>query len=180
MSVQQLLMPRVFILLLLSALCLFSTARAAEPKSIAVMDFELINDMKDYDAPEVTADQQRRLKLISDLMRSELTNRALYRVLDNSKAADLITQLKKTYNLRECSGCEIDIGKAMGADRVMIAWVQKVSNLILNLNVEVKDVSTDQIVYNKSVDLRGNTDTSWTRGIKYMVDSIAEKEQNLK
>ena len=180
MSVQQLLLPRVLLLLLLSALCLLSTARAAEPKSIAVMDFELLNDMKDYDTPEVTADQERRRKMISDLMRSELQNRGLYRVLDNSKAAGLITKLKKTYNLRDCSGCEIDIGEALGADRVMIAWVQKVSNLILNLNAEVKDVSTGRIVYNKSVDLRGNTDTSWTRGIKYMVDSIAEKEQNLK
>ncbi len=68
----------------------------------------------------------------------------------------------------------------MDADRIVIAWVQKVSNLILNLNIEVKDVATGQTVYNKSVDLRGSTDVSWMRGIRYMVNSIVEKKQHLK
>lgn len=52
--------------------------------------------------------------------------------------------------------------------------------LILNLNIEIKDVATGQLVYNKSVDLRGNTDESWLRGIRYMVNSIVEKKQYLK
>jgi len=30
---------------------------------------------------------------------------------------------------------------------------------------------------NKSVDIRGNTDTSWERGIRYMVRSMEEKGQ---
>ena len=157
-----------------------SIAGAAELKSIAAMDFELINDMQEYDSPTVAAEQTRRLQLISDAMRKEFQERGLYRVVDNGKAADLIAKIKATYNMRDCKGCERDIGKVLGADRVMIAWVQKVSNLILNLNIEVKDAATGEIVYNKSVDLRGNTDLSWLRGVHYMVDSIAEKKQNLK
>ena len=68
----------------------------------------------------------------------------------------------------------------MQADRIVIAWVQKVSNLILNLNIEVTDVATGQMVYNKSVDLRGNSDVTWVRGIRYMVNSIVEKKQYLR
>ncbi len=58
--------------------------------------------------------------------------------------------------------------------------MQKVSNLILNLNIEVKDVATGKTLYTKSVDLRSNSDKSWLRGIRYMVDSIAEKKQYLR
>ena len=82
--------------------------------------------------------------------------------------------------MRNCNGCELDIGRALDADVVILGWVQKVSNLILNLNIEVKDVATGKILYTKSVDLRGNTDNSWLRGIHYMVDSIAEKKQQLR
>ena len=59
----------------------------------------------------------------------------------------------------------------------MTAWVQKVSNLILNVNIRIRDVRTDLVVVNKSVDIRSNTDESWTRGINYMVRSMVEKNQ---
>ena len=36
--------------------------------------------------------------------------------------------------LRGCNGCELELGRKLGADFVAVGWVQKVSNLILNLN----------------------------------------------
>ena len=56
----------------------------------------------------------------------------------------------------ECGGCEIDFGRALGAD--LVAWirVQKVSNLILNMNVYIADVKSGRMLLTKSVDLRGN------------------------
>ncbi len=81
---------------------------------------------------------------------------------------------------RNCNGCELDIGRALDADVVILCWVQKVSNLILNINIEVKDVASGNTLYTKSVDLRSNSDNSWLRGIRYMVDSIAEKQQYLR
>jgi len=76
-----------------------------------------------------------------------------------------------------CNGCELDIGKRLGADLVLTAWVQKVSNLILNINIEIKEVASSQTILNKSVDIRGNTDQSWSRGISYMVRGMVEKKQ---
>ena len=42
-------------------------------------------------------------------------------------------------------------------------------NLILNLNVYVGDVDTGQMTFIKSVDIRGNTDESWTAGLNYLI-----------
>lgn len=150
------------------------------PKRAAVMDFELINEMRDFESEESQAAQERRLALISDELRREFDQRGMYRTADNSAAAKLIADQKARQDLRNCNGCELDIGRALGADVIILGWVQKVSNLILNLNIEVKDVASGKTLYMKSVDLRGNTDKSWLRGITYMVDSIAEKQQYLR
>ena len=60
---------------------------------------------------------------------------------------------------------------------MLTAWVQKVSNLILNIYIEIKDVATGQVVVNKSSDIRGNTDQSWQRGITSIVRRMVEKNQ---
>lgn len=159
-------------------LCAFSApcAPAQQLASIAVLDFELIDDTQDKN-PETLTAQQKRLTYISDQLRKEINKAELYRVLDNAPAADFIAQLKAGQELHSCNSCEIDIGKKLGADFVLTAWVQKVSNLILNLNIEIKNVATGGKVLNKSVDIRGNTDQSWSRGITYMVRDMVEKKQ---
>ena len=51
------------------------------------------------------------------------------------------------------------------------AWgtVQKVSNLILNVNLYMEDAKTGKLEFAKSVDIRGNTDESWRHGLDYML-----------
>ena len=174
---------RCVALALLICVAATATARVADasaPKLAAVMEFELIDDMRDYERPEVKDAQNRRIGLISDELRQALHQRGMYRIVDNYAAEDLISGLKARQDLRDCNGCEIDIGRALGADVIIIGWVQKVSNLILNINIEVKEVSSGRMLYVKSVDLRSNSDNSWLRGIRFMVNSIEEKKQHLR
>jgi hypothetical protein len=58
--------------------------------------------------------------------------------------------------------------------------VQKVSNLILNINVEVRSVATGETLYVKSVDIRGNTDETWLRGLRRLVENIQERNYHLR
>ena len=55
------------------------------------------------------------------------------------------------------------------ANFVLIGWVQKVSNLILNMNVVVRDVKTGRVISVKSVDMRGNTDDTWSRAMDWLI-----------
>jgi hypothetical protein len=152
------------------------SAQAADAplKTIVLLDFELIDGTLDRAADEA---QQERLKKISEALRQEFTDRHLYTVLDNTPAQALITDLKGRFKLYDCNGCDVDIGRALGADRTLTAWVQKVSNLILNINIQIRDVQSGLIVLTRSVDIRGNTDVSWLRGVRYMTRSIEEKQQ---
>jgi hypothetical protein len=47
--------------------------------------------------------------------------------------------------------------------------VQKVSNLILNINLEVRDVADGHVLRAGSVDIRGNTDETWARGLAWLL-----------
>jgi hypothetical protein len=156
---------------------LLSFASALAPaeqnlKTIAVLDFELI------DEPGTAGEAERqRLTKVSEQLRRELAEKGVYQVADNAPAAELIQKHRSAQALYACNGCELDIAKALGADRVLTAWVQKVSDLILNLNIEIKNVQAGEPILRKSVDIRGNTDQSWTRGISYLVRDMVEKGQ---
>jgi hypothetical protein len=71
--------------------------------------------------------------------------------------------------LNKCNGCEEELGKALNADLVVSGVVQKTSNLILSFAVIVKDVRTGNVVRAGQVDIRGNTDETWLRGVRWLV-----------
>lgn len=158
----------------LLALLAFNSASAAELKTIVVLDFGIIDDTGETAKEEA---QEKRLKMIGEQLRRELEEKKLYDVIDNAPAKEMIEGYKANQNLYACNGCELEIARKLNADRVLTAWVQKVSNLILNLNIEIKDVKTGEVTLKKSVDIRGNTDDSWSRGISYLTRDMVEKKQ---
>jgi hypothetical protein len=68
-----------------------------------------------------------------------------------------------------CDGCEIDPARKAGAAVSVIGWVQKVSNLILNINIVMRDVATGQRIAAGSVDIRGDTGESWQHGLSFLL-----------
>ena len=145
-----------------------------ELKTIAILEFDLVDDQHELSPATV---EYRRLTAIHDQLQEEFTKNRLYRIIDVGPAAELIKMHQSRSQLRECNGCELDIARSLQADRVLIGWVQKVSNLIVNINIQIEDAATGAVLLNKSVDLRGNTDESWRRGISYIVKSMVEKNQ---
>jgi len=143
-------------------------------KTIAVLDFDLVDDQRELSPATV---EYQRLTAICGQLQEEFARNHLYRVIDVRPAAELIKMYQARSQLHECNGCELDIARSLQADRVLIGWVQKVSNLILNINIQIEDAATGAILLNKSVDLRGNTDESWRRGVSSIVKSMIEKNQ---
>jgi hypothetical protein len=158
------------------ALCLAAAAThaVAAPRTIAVLDCTLIDDNAAYNDAETNRIQQARIAMISDDLRSQLRERQLYNVVDNAPARDMIAKFAATQDLNACNGCELEVGRKLAAERVGVCWVQKVSNLIININLRIEDVATGKAVFQRSVDIRGNTDLSWQRGVKALAERLAE------
>ena len=149
-------------------------AHGAELKTIAILDFDLIDDQHELSPATV---EYQRLRVIRDQLQKEFAENQLYRVVDLGLASDLIKKYQSATQLYACNGCELDIARLLHADRVLIGWVQKVSNLILNINIKIEDAATGAVLLNKSVDLRGNTDETWRRGVSSLVRNMVEKGQ---
>ncbi|GLS42062.1 DUF3280 domain-containing protein [Methylobacterium brachythecii] len=139
-----------------------TAAVRAEPEKVAVFDFQFA-----HGAPTPpTEDDKARLKRTSDEFRTLLKDTGRYTLVPTDPVKD---DVAKTSDLRACGGCADTFGKALGADSVFVGEVQKVSNLILNINVYHRSLKEGAPEKAFSVDLRGNTDESFDRGIKYLV-----------
>ena len=146
-------------------------ANAGMAKRVAVLDIELLKPDY-YPSPhKPTGDEQRRLDLVADLLRSRLSQDG-YDVVGRDATRAAIRDADPGQRLHECNGCERDIARALDADWVLVGWVQLVSNLIINLNVVALDVDSGNSVGKAFVDLRGNTDRSWRRATRYLLDNI--------
>ena len=111
------------------------------------------------------ADEKARVELLEKTVAERFIN-------EGFKMADLgpvATQLARIVNPAECNGCEVRMAAKLAADYALVGEVQKVSNLILAMNLVMRDAGTGKMVRGLSVDIRSNTDRSWLRGMNYIL-----------
>lgn len=111
------------------------------------------------------ADETARIPMVEAAVADRFAAEGFILVSTEPVANDL----DNTVNPANCYGCELRMAKALGADYVLVGEVQKVSNLILSMNLVIRDVATGEMVRGQSVDIRSNTDDSWMRGIRYIL-----------
>ena len=139
-------------------------ARAQDVR-IAVFPFELMDTSVEGSVAGESADQSKRLELISAQLERMLKAGGLVPV-DLAPVRDRFAKLSP---IRNCNGCETDLGRDLGAQLVVTGLVQKFSSLILNIRIIVRDVQSGEFVRIGIADIRSDTDETWTRGVSYLV-----------
>jgi hypothetical protein len=127
---------------------------------------ELFDSSLQGEVEGANAADQARLALVEQELHDKLEASGRFALVDTAAGAAKVDQAG---HLRSCNGCEVPIAAGLGADLALVGWVQKVSNLILNLNLTIRDVATRELVFAGGVDIRGNTDESWLHGIRYLL-----------
>ena len=143
----------------------FSAHARAHPLNTAVFDFEMIDTSLEGEMQGARTDEQARLKHVGDVLRKGLAESDKFIIID---IAPVEAEALKS-NLQACGGCDVDLAQRLGADLSITGTVQKVSNLILNMNVYIRDAHTGRLVISMSADFRGNTDESWSRAATYLL-----------
>jgi hypothetical protein len=143
-----------------------TTDAPSEPaKSVALLNVQFLNDHEDLEP--TTGAERARIALIASVFKAKLEASGRYTFV--SIPADAAGKIAAGPEIGACGGCEFGYGKELGADTVAWIVIQKVSDLILNINVYMADVAAKKMAFVHSVDIRGDTDESWTRGITYLV-----------
>jgi hypothetical protein len=149
-------------LLAIAVLLTILTAAKGEPFQTAVFDFDLVNTSTGLDPTDPERD---RLRMLSDRFRKALDASEPFSVVDIAPLKDKLAQS----NLQACGGCDRTYAKSLGADLAVTGVIHKMSELILNISISVRDVHTGKIIGAFNADIRGNTDKSWTRGLDWLL-----------
>jgi len=147
---------------MLTAVTMSLTAQVAhaEPPKAPVFNFQLAN----LGAQGPTEADVARLGPISDLLREQLKETNRYAIVSTAPVKADVAKA----NLRACGGCAEDFARKLGADVAITGEIQKVSNLILNINVYVKDLRSKAPERAYSVDISGDNDAAFDHGVKYL------------
>jgi hypothetical protein len=116
----------------LIALAIASTVtavHAAAPK-VAVFDFEFVDTSIEGATNGPRGDEGARLARLDREMRQRLAQSGRADVVDVARVVDRT----RARDLRTCGGCDAKFASELGAKYSVTGWVQKVSNLILNMN----------------------------------------------
>jgi Protein of unknown function (DUF2380) len=135
---------------------------AAAPAPVAVFDVQFMNASLEPTTPAETA----RIAALTTQLRAALAKH--YRLVDLPQNAD-----------PQCNGCALSLAEKAGAQQAAVAWVHKVSNIVLDLNLEIDEVPTGKRVAAGTVELKGNSDETWSRGLDYLLENriFPEKPQ---
>lgn len=162
----------VFALLFAGATFFGVTGRSfAAPVPAAIFGFELFDDTADQ-RDNIRAEQDARLKLINAELVRLLVESGQITPVDLKPFAARIDEASPFF---KCNACENEIASDAGARFEVVGVVRKVSNLILSIELQVKEVDlkgvegSAKVVRAGQVDIRGNTDESWLRGVRYLV-----------
>ncbi|MBV8936565.1 MAG: DUF3280 domain-containing protein [Alphaproteobacteria bacterium] len=147
------------VLLLVAAIA----ARAMDVPKVAFFGFQLINTSLEPEGPA----EAHRIAMLDELLRERLDNSGRFRLVPIPP--DIAQKIAGGPEISACNGCERSYAKTVGAGWAAWGTVQKVSNLILNINLYMEDAETGQLEFVKSVDIRSNTDESWWHGLDYML-----------
>ena len=140
-------------------------AFAGTPMPTAVFNFDLYDTSLQGQVYGPDPAEQERLHALDGQLRKLLAESGCCVILPLDKVAD-----KAAANeMSKCNGCDADFAREIGAHFAVTGMVQKVSNLILNINLAVRDVETGEVIHAGTVDIRGNTDESWSRGLRYLL-----------
>lgn len=142
--------------------CLLASAAAAAPK-VAVFPFELEQGDVVPGAPDKHEAEQKRLTAVSQSLREHFAKSG-FEIVDIAPVAEKAAAA----NLQSCGDCTDDFARELGADYAVTGVVYKVSELVLSMNVRVRDTASSTPLTSAVVDMRGNTDESWRRAISYL------------
>lgn len=137
---------------------------------VAFFGFQIINTSLEPTTP----DEVRRIHLLDDLFREKLDVSGRFKIV--AIAPEIDKEIAAGPAIENCNDCERDLAKRLGANWAAWGTVQKVSNLILNINVYMEDAEAGKMEFVKSVDIRGNTDESWRHGLDYLLRNYLFRE----
>lgn len=141
-------------------------AQNSPPAKLAVFDIELDDFSAGGPIAGESPEETARLQRMTSLVRELLAQSGLFEIVDGSASTD---QRVRDRWLRKCNGCDADIARELGADFSFVCFFRKVSVMEQVLEIRIRSARTGNLAHVSQTDLRGETDQSWSRALKFLI-----------
>lgn len=133
---------------------------------LAVFDMELDDFSAGGPIAGENAAETARLQRMTALARDLLSKSGLFELVDTrGSESAMVTE----HWLRKCNGCDSDAARVLGADMSFVGFYRKISIMEQSLEIRIRDARTGELVHVSQTDLRGETDESWSRALKFLL-----------
>lgn len=149
----------------LAIIALLAATSAHAQETVAFLGITLLDTSLQTSVGEDITPELARIALLEDMVRARFLKEG-YVLVDVEPAR---TEIDRVVNLAKCYGCDTRIATELGADYALVGEVQKVSDLILAMNLQLRAADSGDMVKGGVVDIRGNTDDSWMHGMRYIL-----------
>lgn len=136
---------------------------------VIVLDFDMLGDTS---VEHLKENDAHLMQKFSQVFRQQLKQQAVFDVIDDRNSMAIIEQEGQKQFLNRCNGCELDLGKQLGAKQIIVPWIFRMSILIQTLVIEIRDVETGKLVLKAPYNFRGNTDKAWEKTILYAIRDL--------
>jgi hypothetical protein len=142
--------------------------RTTTPIAIAVAEFDYTDTSGE--ARDQQAEHAARLRALGSAIRADLAEAGKFRVValacsaascsaGRSNPAELIADARRA-----------------GATLLLYGGIQKVSTLIQQGRVQVVNVDTNSLVFDRLISFRGDTDDAWQHAERFLVRQLASED----
>ena len=150
---------------LVLAAALAASPAVAAPKA-AIFPFDIRDVAQEGELiPKSNSEDERRMKLVADELKTLMQKDGTYEVVDLSPLA---AEVEAKSPFSKCNGCEAPIAKQAGADLAVTGYVDKLSDALISLQLFARDAETGTLTKSMSAEIRGNTDELWLHGIRWL------------
>lgn len=152
--------------LLLAAACLWLTVASASAAGVALAlsDFFLVDSSGE--ARDQSAEHAERLKRMGEIVATELSGSGSFVLVQMSCPPPGCNG--QAMNLEEL----LQRARTAGARFLAVGAVEKMSTLVLWSRLEVYDVDSGKLAFNRLFTFRGDNDEAWRRAALYMARDL--------
>ncbi len=112
------------------------------------------------------AERDARLRTFVDMLRADLEQDGHYRIVTLE-----CRQSPCTAGQSDAASL-VESARAAGARLLLYGGIQKMSTLIQHVKVQVVDLQTNKLVFDRLISFRGDTDESWQRAERFLVRDL--------
>lgn len=159
--------------LVTTVLLLLSGPLWADERRVAFFGIHMLDSSLQTTELGQSPEEINRLKMLENMVRKWFSDNG-YALVDLAPVAE---DFDRVVNPAKCYGCDTRMAAKLDADFSLVGEVQKVSNLIIAMNLQLRDVTTGKTVKGGVIEIRGNTDESWRRGMRYILKNRIFREE---